>query len=141
MTTKDGAMGRVRLSRILLCASLAAALSASFAEAQPAAPPKRECFASRDWNGWKASPDAKSIYIRVGRDKLYRIDLASACPALRGIGVHLVTRIHGSPWICHPLDLDLKVSDGHGFKTPCIVSDITRLSPEAAAALPKDLRP
>lgn len=45
-------MGRFRLSRMLIGASLATLVSASFAEAQPAAPPKRECFASRDWNGW-----------------------------------------------------------------------------------------
>lgn len=134
-------MGRFLRSRILIGASLATGLSASFAEAQPVPPPKRECFASRDWNGWKASPDSRSIYIRVSGDKLFRIDLASPCPELHDVGVHLVTRLHGSPWICHPLDLDLKVSHGHGFTTSCLVRDITRLSPEAAAALPRDLRP
>ena len=96
---------------------------------------------SSDWNGWKASPDSKSIYIRVGVSKLFRIDLANACPALQGVGVHLVTRTHGSPWICRPLDLDLKVGQGHGFTTPCMVSDITPLSAAEAAALPKALRP
>ncbi len=125
----------------LLGLSMGALLAAPVASATPAQSPKRECFASRDWNGWRASPDAKSIYIRVGVSKIYRIDLAHACTALQSGGVYLVTRLHGSPWICHPLDLDLRVSDGHGFRTSCMVSDITPLSAEEAAALPRELWP
>ncbi len=105
------------------------------------AKPSSQCFASRDWSGWKASPDSKSLYIRVNVSKLFRLDLAQACPALQWPGAHLVTKVRGSSWICHPLDLELKVSSGHGIATPCIVSGITALSKDEATALPKSLRP
>jgi hypothetical protein len=134
-------MRRSLFALTLIGLTAAVALAAPAAEAQHKPAPTRQCFSSHDWNGWKASPDSKSIYIRVGVSKIYRLDLSQACPALQGIGVHLVTRIHGSPWICHPLDLDLKVSDGHGFVTPCIVDDIVPLSEAEAKALPKDVRP
>ena len=127
----------VHLAIIVL--SLATAVGAASAEVSK--PPKPLCFLSHDWNGWKASPDSKSLYIRVGASRLYRLDMASACPALSEIGVHLVTRTRGSSWICHPLDLDLKVADDHGFRGACIVSAITPLSDAEAAALPKALRP
>jgi hypothetical protein len=131
-----------QLRAIALSASTVVALLAPFgASAQPAKPTAPKCFYSRDWNGWKASPDGKSIYIRVGVRDLYRLDFSHSCSAAQGVGVHLVTRVRGSSLICNPIDLDLKVSDGRGFATPCIVSGITPLSAEDAAALPKNLRP
>jgi len=81
------------------------------------------------------------MYIRTGARSLYRLDFVNGCQAARGVGVHLVTRVRGSGWICDALDLDLKVADGHGFATPCIISKITPLSADEAAALPKSLRP
>ncbi len=134
-------MASVWLSRVLIGAGLAMVLAAPAATAQPAAKQREQCFASSDWNGWKASPDSKTIYIRIGVNKLYRIDLASACPELNDPVVHLVTKIRGSPWICNALDLDLRVSDDHGFETPCFVSKLTPLTAEEAAAVPKNLRP
>lgn len=121
---------------ILACASTLTALAGQ-AQAAAKAP---ACFDPRDWSGWKASPDAKSIYIRVGVRKIYRLDMANACPAAGRIGVHLVTRLRGGSTICSPLDLDLKVSDGR-FSTPCIVSGITALSDQEAATLPNNLKP
>src|SRR5437764_1261490 len=78
------------------------------------------CFRSNDWSSWKAAPDARSLYISVNGNRVYRLDLAQACPALTSIGVHLVTRPRGSGWICRPADLDLKIADDRGFTTPCI---------------------
>jgi hypothetical protein len=111
------------------------------ANAEPPARSAPKCFYSRDWNGWKASPDGKAIYIRAGANYIYRLDLGNACPAANGIGVHLVTKTRGSGSICGPLDLDLKVSDGRGFATPCMVSGVTPLSAEEASVLPNNLRP
>lgn len=119
---------------------LALTLGAAATQAQPAAASPQRCFLASSWSGWKAAPDSKAIYIRVGVRRVFRLDLTAECPALQGVGVHLVTKLHG-PWICHPLDLDLKVADGHGFATPCLVSKITELSAAEAAALPKDLQP
>jgi hypothetical protein len=111
-------------------------VSADAAGSRPA-----QCFNTRDWNGWTISPDAKSMYIRTGVRSIYRLDFVNKCRAAQSIGVHLVTRIRGSSSVCSPLDLDLKVSDGRGFATSCIVSNITPLSTEEAAALPKGLKP
>jgi hypothetical protein len=133
---------QTHLGAIALIASAVVSMVAPFeANAQPEQHAPSKCFYTRDWNGWKASPDAKSIYIRVGVRDLYRLDFSHACSAALGGGVHLVTRVRGSSLICSPVDLDLKVSDSQGFATPCIVSGITPLSAGDAAALPKNLRP
>ena len=110
------------------------------AQPEPSKAPAPSCFFSRDWQGWKASEDTKAIYIRVGINRIYRLDLASSCPDLRYPNAHLVTKLRGDS-ICNALDIDLKVSEGQGFATPCIVQKLSQLSPAEAAALPKALRP
>lgn len=134
-------MRNLRLALILFGLGVATAIATHAQDTRAVKSSKPDCFLSHDWSGWKATPDSKAMYIRVGGNRLYRLDMAQACPSLNGIGMYLVTRTRGSSWICHPLDLDLKVSDGHGFKTACIVSGITRLSPEAAKALPRNQQP
>ena len=133
----------MRKIKLVALTALAAGsiLGLSSAYAGPAGSGPARCFYSHDWSGWTVSPDAKSMYIRTGVRNIYRLDFANACRAAQGAGVHLVTRIRGSSLVCGPLDLDLKVADGHGFTTPCIVSQITPLSAEEAAALPKKLKP
>jgi hypothetical protein len=133
----------MRTSHIL---SMLGAVGALTLAAAPAAqpettkPPAPSCFFSRDWQGWKATPDSQAIYIRVGRTKIYRLDLSSPCPDLHTPMAHLVTKFHGSGSVCTALDIDLKVSDGH-IATACIVRQLSELSPAEAAALPKDLQP
>ena len=120
---------------------LAIILSFGFTVAN-AQPSKMSCFWVRDWAGWKITPDAKSMYIRVSMNRIYRLDFRGACTAAQFGGSHLVTKSRGSSSICSPLDLDLRVSQGrHGIATPCIVSAITQLTPDEATALPKPLRP
>ena len=131
-------MRKFRLAAVIgLVAASVVGLSGAYAA--PATAPSR-CFNTRDWSGWTVSPDGRSMYIRTGVRNLYRLEFANACRAAQGIGVHLVTRVRGSAFVCSPLDLDLKVSDGH-MATPCIISNITPLSADEAAALPKALRP
>jgi Family of unknown function (DUF6491) len=122
---------------------LAAVLIAGAAGAAPQASARAtpQCFNKRDWRGWRATPDSKAMYIGVNSRDVYRLDFAGACPALNSGGAHLVTRSRGSNWICHPIDLDLKVADGHGAQVPCIVKAITPLAAAEAAALPKKLKP
>ncbi len=101
-----------------------------------------QCFYPNEWSGWKAAKDTKSIYLRVGVNRIYRLDLASACDELRYPDVHLITKVHGSGSYCSALDFDLSVvSEPHGIPVPCIVSKMTALTPSEAAALPKDLKP
>jgi hypothetical protein len=59
---------------------------------------------------------------------------------LQSPGVHLVFKGRGSS-ICGPLDLDLAVSDGHGFNTPLIARSLTKLTPEEVAAIPRKYQP
>lgn len=119
----------------------ATAASPAAPAAQPAPLHARQCFLSREWRGWKASPDAMAIYIRVGMKRIYRLDLGAACPMLRSPGVHLVNRVRGSSMICDALDFDLKVSDPRGFSVPCLVRHVTPLTQPEVQALPKDLVP
>lgn len=119
---------------------LAAVIGPAGPLAQAAPRDAPACFLSRDWSGWKATADAKTLYIRAGVSRFFKLDLASSCPELNMPGVHLVTHLHG-PWICHALDLDLHVSSGHGMSTACIVSKVTPLTADEAAALPPLMRP
>jgi hypothetical protein len=123
----------------------ALALSGStLAGAQTPAPtpakPAPQCFYSTDWNNW-VSPDDHTMFIRVGVDRVYRLDFASGCQAMTWPNAHLITHIHGSNSICSPLDIDLKVSEGQGFAEPCIVSNLTQLSRAEISALPKGSKP
>ena len=99
-----------------------------------------KCFRSHDWQGWKPTSDSKSMYIHVGVNEFYRIDFSDSCPTLQAPNAHLVTK-PVNDLICSAIELDLKVVDQPGFAVPCIVSNITPLSPADMAALPKKLRP
>ncbi len=129
-----------RLS-ILLCAGLlVSGITAAPALADSANSSTQNCFASRDWAGWK-SPSPDVIYIRVrGRD-IYRLDLAGSVPSLDWPDEHLVSKMVGSDYVCSPLDLQLELSDGHGMREPVIVRALTKLTPEEAAAIPPKFRP
>jgi hypothetical protein len=129
-------MKKKLLATMLISLAALPMLGAAAATDKPA-----QCFYSSDWNGWKATPDSKAIYIRVGVNRIYRLDLAGACPTLQTPNARLITEMHGSASICGPLDINLSVSDGGDFKVPCIISDITALSPSEASALPKSMLP
>ena len=81
------------------------------------------------------------MYVRVGMHRVFRLDFASSCHSMTWPDVHLVTVFRGSSSVCSPLDIDLKVSDGHGIAEPCIVSGLTELTPDQIAALPKKSLP
>ena len=75
-----------------------------------------------------------------GRD-VYRVDLAYGSSQLTWPGTHLVSVVRGPDSVCHPLDLDLRVSDGFGMPLPIRAKTITKLTPEEVQALPKKYRP
>jgi hypothetical protein len=109
--------------------------------------PAPRCFSMRDFESWKA-PDANTIYIRVGVNRYYRLDLSGPCQALKMIDVHLITKSRGSDQVCSGLDWDLSVSDsvggigrGAGFRQACIVKTQTPLSAADVAAIPKGFKP
>ncbi|HKT54979.1 MAG TPA: DUF6491 family protein [Caulobacteraceae bacterium] len=109
--------------------------------AAPALAQGNQCFVTTEWNGWKA-PDDHTIYLNVFNHKIYRLDLSSSCPALMWPDARLITHDQsGNGYYCSALDWDLKVGDSHGVKTACIVSKMTLLTPEQAAAIPRKFRP
>ena len=80
--------------------------------------------------------DKNTIYMRVDRDKVYRIAVGGACAAGAMRDETLVlTPFGGTDLICRPIDLDLRVRQGD-FASPCIIQSITLLTAEAVAALP-----
>jgi hypothetical protein len=132
-------------TRLAALAGLAlfGAVGVAGAQSQSGPPPSAptQCFFIRDWKDWRTAPGAKSLYVRVGGRRVYRIDLASPCPNLDSPSSRLITRSRSGDSVCQPVDLDLKVSVGPGFSSTCIVSGITELTPHEAAALPNAQRP
>ncbi len=123
---------------------IAGALAASAVGAE-ARPPSRapSCFYPSDWSGgWKATPDSKTIYLRVRAHDIYRLDLGSACPDLQAPDAHLILNAQGTDVFCTALDFDLGVAEvPPTIAASCIVRRVTELTPAEAAALPKSLRP
>lgn len=135
-------LARVALIGLAVVGFSASAALAHQAPAEPTKPakPARQCFYLSDWRGWTA-PDKNTLYMKVrGRD-VYRVDLAYGSNQLTWPGSHLVSVVRGPDSVCHPLDLDLRVSDGFGFAMPIRAKAITKLTPEEIAALPKKSRP
>jgi hypothetical protein len=136
------------ISRIMLGLAGAALLGASAmaAEAPSASPEKaakpaaRSCFFVTQWRGWKApSPDV--LYLGVNLHDVYKVELSTSTPELMWPDAHLVSIVRGSSSICDALDLDLKVSDGHGVLAPMIAKSMVKLTPEEVAAIPPKFRP
>jgi hypothetical protein len=125
----------------LICAAAVAALGFAVAPAMAAQTSSSNCFLAENWDSWR-SPSPKVIYVRVGVNEVYQLDLSSGSDQLQWPDMHLVSRIQGSDWICSPLDLQLEVADNDGgFREPLIVKAITRLTPDQVKAIPAKYRP
>lgn len=131
------------ISIALLAAALLGTAASDADEVVPAKPKPAACFFVRDFQGWKAAHDAKSIYIRVDSRHFLRLELASSCPTLNWPDARLITTWHGTTSACDALDWDLKVSQGPpgNFAIPCIVKKVHEMSKEEVDALPKKERP
>jgi hypothetical protein len=118
----------------------AGALAAATAQAAPSEPGR--CFRLSEMRGWKATPDTRGLYYKVGLHDIWYAELQGSCPMLRQPGVHLVNKV-SNDMICSPIEFDLRVADNiRGFApTPCLVKSYHMLSPEEAAALPPKLKP
>ena len=99
----------------------------------------RNCFLSRDWQDWRGATPEK-IYFRVNTHDVYEVDLSGGSNMVTDPSNHLISNQRGSNWICTPLDLDLKISDGH-IVEPLFVKSLTKLTPEQVALIPKKDRP
>jgi hypothetical protein len=99
------------------------------------------CFFSNQFESWRA-PDDKTILIRVGLTRYYRLDLSASCSGLTSPGARLISRLHGSGLICKPIDWDISLEESTGgFGHGCIVKSMTELAPDEVASLPSRYRP
>jgi hypothetical protein len=126
------------MNRTFLPITLAAALACAFpAMAQQ---PGQSCFRLSQLQSTRPDGD-KRIYMRVGVNEYWRMDLRFRCSSLpfadRGL---VMTPAGGDDVICSPIQLDLKVND-HGALEPCFIESFTKLTPEQAAAIPKRVKP
>ena len=137
------------MQRLSIFAALAAlALSPGAAPAAPASEPagtaatNRQCFRmSQIQNHTKA--DDQTLYLRIRNTDVFRLTMAGNCLTGASTNDPLVMEpAAGVDVICRPLDLDLKVKLGPGGGlSPCIIQQITKLTPEEVAALPPKVRP
>ena len=113
---------------------LAAASAFAATAAEPAA--KQSCFWTRDLRNHTVADD-HTLYFDVGGRAVYRVTTSDNCLAGTVSSDPIVLRQRGaSGQICRPLDLDLSVRGAR-----CIVSSLTKLTPEEKAALPRKVRP
>ena len=123
-----------------LVAALLAAAGATAATAAPDRKANEACFLSNSWRGWTAPGDGDFLYLRINLNDVYKVELTPGTRVRKGADNFLVSEIRGSNWICSPLDLDLTLSDHHGFRQPLIARSLRKLTPAEVAAIPrKDL--
>ena len=96
----------------------------------------QSCFYPNQWTSWKA-PDDHTIFLKVGA-RVFRLDIGSSCPGLLN-GATLITQ-NQSTQLCSAIDWNLRVRSG-GITSGCIVSNMTQLTPDQAAALSMNARP
>lgn len=140
MTVTRAGLMALAAAGLLTSAAHAQSQSQSKTGAPAQAKPARVCFSLSDWHGW-SSPRRDVLYMKVRNRDVYRLDLTGGSNQLGSPGTHIVSVVRGSDRICHPLDLDLRVSDGFGFAMPIRAKTITKLTPEEIAAIPKKDRP
>jgi hypothetical protein len=113
-----------------------AVFSASAVSAQPSqSHSSNQCFYTRNINGFQA-PNDHTLYVRVGVNDIYRLDLMNDCTGLtfrQGIGLESTP---GDPWICSAIQATVVYRDT-GIRNICPVNSIHKLSPAEVAALPK----
>lgn len=99
-----------------------------------------DCFSSTQWRGW-SSPVDDVIYLKVGVNDVYRVDLLPGTGRLDRGGQFIVSEVRGSNRICSANDLQLWIADSVGFRTPLFPKTLRKLTPEEVAALPPGDRP
>jgi hypothetical protein len=97
------------------------------------------CFYRRDVESFSA-PDDHTVYVRVGSNRIYRLDLMTRCLDLtfrQRIGLEDQP---ATAWICSPLEATV-VYSATGTLQRCPVKAIHQLTRDEIAALPKRDRP
>jgi len=128
---------------------LALAISALTAACAPTADPGRlatatastegrECFFTRNVNGFSA-PDDETLYLRVGVNDVYQMQMFSPCPDMDWAQKLAVVSRSGSS-VCRGTDATI-VAPGPFGQQRCMVRSVRKLTDVEAAALPPGDRP
>ncbi|HUZ14397.1 MAG TPA: DUF6491 family protein [Caulobacteraceae bacterium] len=116
---------------------------APLASAVAAPPQHHSCFWGHDVDSFSATPDQRTVYLRVGVQQYYQLRLFAPCQDINwDHGIALVAR-GGGDWICTGSGLDAEViahATGLGRQT-CQVSGVRKLTPAEVSAIPKGYRP
>lgn len=131
------------MQRLILAALAAAALAAPSLAQEPAKPagPSNQCFRMSQIDNHTKGDD-QTVYLSVRHRDVYRLGMSGNCLAGASSNDALVMApTAGVDLICRPLDLDIKVHTNPGMLSPCIIKDITKLTPEQVAALPPKIKP
>jgi hypothetical protein len=122
----------MKIALILIAGALAASAAVP-AAAQPK--PQNHCILTRDLRNHTIAGD-HTLYFDVGGREIYRVE-ANGCLAGITSTDPIVLRDRASTGrICSKMDLDITVRGAN-----CIVSSMTKLTPEEAAALPRRVHP
>ena len=116
---------------------------ATRASAEPSSRPApaagQQCFYARNINNYVAASD-RLIYLRVGVNDVYRLDLMTDCPELSFRQNIEFQRADRGSNICSAIDLTITYRQ-NGARRICPVQEMRHLSPDEVAALPKRDRP
>ncbi len=124
-------------SALALAACALPALAAD--QAKPAS--GSQCFRMSQIRGHTKADD-RTLYFSVGLRDVYRLDMSGACLAGTTTSDPLIMEpFGGTDLICRPIDLNLKVKLGNVGASPCIIKEITKLTPDQIAALPPKVKP
>lgn len=102
--------------------------------------PQHACFNVRMINGFNA-PDESTVYIRVSVNEIWRLKLFAPCPNVNWDQRIALQNRSGSSFICDAMDAELLVHDPAMGLQRCPISELHKLTPAEAAALPKKSRP
>jgi hypothetical protein len=101
---------------------------------QVAAAGRDQCFLPSQVAGFSAVDD-DTVNVFVGANDVYSLDLAGPCPNVDWSLQIGIRSTGGGSWVCGGLDAELLVPDVSGMGTNrCMVTNIQKLSPEAAQA-------
>ncbi len=128
------------LAPTLLAAALGAGAFWLPAPVADAANSKDTCFARRNIESFNA-PDDHTVYLRVGGNQYYRLDLMTRCLDLsfrQGIALEDQP---ANAFICSPLEATVVYRAAGSIPQRCPVKAIHKLTPAELAALPKEDRP
>jgi hypothetical protein len=122
---------------VIPIALVAASLATAALGAPPGQKPGNDCFLTGTWDGWSAPGGGDVLYLKVNLHDVFRVDLTPGTHVQKDPDRFLINRVRGSNWICSALDLDLSLSDHHGFRQPLIAVSLRKLTPAEAAAIPR----